>query len=348
MKRFYVVLCILVSLLASCSKTDKNTGIAFYEGEDISDVASIIRNKETKVSSLVINVGGKWVLYSGASVDKIDYSEPIAGGFEAGRHTLNVSDSSRVYFQLITDRGRGILAERRLPMAGGYNFRDLGGIRNNDGKYIKWGQLFRSDDLYKLSESDLNYLSSNPIVSLVDFRTDEEVKSAPDKVPASVKSSYHLPIDAGSLSMEELAEFSIPQMDSIMMSMNVKLVSDSLCVKQYREFFGILQNEKNIPVMFHCSAGKDRTGMGTALVLFALNVDEKVILEDYLASAMYLGDKYADITNEYPNLKPLYDVKPEFLLAGIEQLKKSYGSPENYLKKVLHVDIDLFRQKYLY
>ena len=353
MKKIGVVFFTAVFLFVSCqNKQDSKTGKAYYEGEDISDIASIIRDKNTKTATLLISVGGNWVLYAGVSDDKIDYSEPLAGGFQSGRYSLG-SDSSRMYYQLITDIGRGIFMEKRLPMEGGYNFRDLGGIKNKDGKYVKWGKLFRSDDMYNLTESDLNYLSGIPITSVVDFRAENEVKKAPDKIPASVKQDaiYSLPIMPGNLGnfvMEDISGFSGEKIDALMNEMYVSLVSDSSCIKQYRELFRILQNENNVPLLFHCSAGKDRTGMATAFILFALNVDEETILEDYLSSNMYLGNKYAAVIKQNPNLKPLFEVKPEFLMTGIDKIKKDYGSIENYLKEVMNVDIDSFRSKYLY
>lgn len=73
--------------------------------------------------------------------------------------------------------------------------------------------------------------------------------------------------------------------------MNTLLVTDPLCISRYRKLFSLLQNEENIPLMFHCSAGKDRTGMAAALVLSSLGVDEETILDDYLLSNFYLADK---------------------------------------------------------
>ncbi|MDR1809404.1 MAG: tyrosine-protein phosphatase, partial [Prevotella sp.] len=274
MKSIYLSITVFILSAASCQKTDKQAGQAFYEGEELSDKAQIIRDKHTKATTFVINTSGKWVLYAGFSTDKIDYSKPVAGSFVAGRYQLAVSDSSRLYFQLVSDKGRCILSEKRLPMEGGYNFRDLGGIRSKDGKHLKWGKLFRTDDMCYLSDNDLTYLESIPVTTVVDFRENDEIKQAPDNYPASVKNVRRLPVMPGSLSMKTLSTYTSSQLDTVMMKMNVTLVSDSAAVRQYRLFFRLLQEEKNIPLLFHCSAGKDRTGMAAALILFALNVDE--------------------------------------------------------------------------
>ena len=346
-----IILSLLVmgSMVISCKDSNMKVDKVQYSGKDVSNNASIVRNKETKAAQLCIEAAGKWVLYAGNSVDAIDLSKPVAEGEGSGTFPLNVPDSIRSYFQLVTPEGKAILAERHLPMIGGYNFRDLGGIKTTDGRYVKWGKIFRSDDLNNLTNDDLTYLSSIPLVSIVDFRSSEEIERSPDKLPSSVKKDYAYSITPGNLlAAINLSDLKNEQMDSAMMEMNVSLVSDTSCVKNYRSFFTLLQNEKEVPLMFHCSAGKDRTGMGAALILFALGVDESTIYEDYLSSNNYLGDKYAHYIAQNPNLKPLFEVKKEFIKAGIDKIKKEHGSVENYLTTILGVNIQTFREKYLY
>jgi len=322
---------------------------AEFSGKDLMNTAEIVRNKETKSAELKIQTDGKWTIYAGLSADKIDFSKPLAQGEGSGTFPLSVSDSVRSYFQLITEDGKAILAESHLPMAGGYNFRDLGGIRNKDGKYVKWGKILRSDDLHNLTEADLNYLSSIPLKSIVDFRSQQEMEMAPDKVPSSVSEDYPYSINPGNLMAAlDMDNLSVPTLDSAMMDMNILLVTDTSAIREYRKFLDLLQNENDVPLMFHCSAGKDRTGMGAALILFSLGVDEETIMNNYLESNKYLGDKYGKYIEQYPDLEPLFQVKSEFLKAGIDQMKKDHGSVENYLKNVLDVDIDKMKEMYLY
>lgn len=337
------------SVMISCKYSTMKIDKTQYSGKDVSGEASIIRDKETKAAELHIETEGKWILYAGTSVEDINFSKPIAEGEGSGIFPLNVADSVRSYFQLVTPEGKAILAERHLPMAGGYNFRDLGGIKTLDGKYVKWGKILRSDDLNNLTDEDINYLSSIPLVSIVDFRSPDEIKRSPDRMPASVKKDYAYSITPGNLlAAKSLADLKQSQMDSAMMEMNILLVNDTSCVNRYKDFFRLLQDEKDVPLMFHCSAGKDRTGMGAALVLFALGVDENTIIDDYLSSNIYLGDKYAQYIAQNPNLKPLFEVKKEFIKAGIDEIKNNHGSVETYLTEVLGVDVQKFREKYLY
>lgn len=336
-----------ISILTSCEK-EKMTKAA-YEGKDISSEAAITRDKQTKAATLEIELEGKWELYAGKTVDNINFSKPVLEGDKSGKYPIAVDDSTRSYFQLVTTEGKAILAEKHLPMTGGYNFRDMGGICTTEGKYIKWGKILRSDDLHNLTSQDLAYLASVPLVSIVDFRTAQEMQQAPDKAPSSVKYEYPYSITPGNLNPSNFkVDASESDMMDMMKQMNIALVKDSSSLKIYKDFFRILQEEDKAPLMFHCSAGKDRTGMAAALVLYALGVDDVTILEDYLLSNVYLDDKYAEYKKEAPSMKPLFEVNAGYLQSGINYIKEEYGSVENFLKKELDVDIKKFREMYLY
>lgn len=338
-------------LLASCSQRAAS-GRA-YEGKDISKEAEIIRDKQTYKTTLHVKTDGKWKIYAGSHVETIDRSKPILDGHGKGAFQLNIPAKERYYFQFITNEGKAILAERHLPIQGGYNFRDLGGLKNKDGRFVKWGQIFRSDDLYKLTDNDLAYLSSIPIISVVDFRSEKEIGSAPDKIPGAAQ-YYPYTITPGSLptsadiSGDNLEALQTLNIDSIMQNINELLVTNPSSVRRYTDLFQLMEDKTNVPLLFHCSAGKDRTGMGAALFLFALGVDEETILNDYLLSNQYIKEKYAKYTDQRPSLEPLFSVKPEYIKAGIKIIKDEYGSVDNYLDKVLKVDREKLKKMYLY
>lgn len=347
-----VALCSLSFISCNNSNNNMNTDKAEYSGKDFSGVAYITRNDSTKEATFHFEDNAEWTLYGGTSVDNIDFSNALAQGQGRGTYPLNVDDSVRYYFQLVTPDGKAILSERHLPMEGGYNFRDMGGIKTSDGKYVKWGKMFRSDDLHHLTENDLTYLSSIPLVSVVDFRSGQEIQAAADRQPMSVIRDYAYSISPGNImgavrSMN-LNDIQPARMDTLMMEMNRLLVTDTAAIQQYQKFFELVQNENDIPLIFHCSAGKDRTGMAAALFLYSLGVDEDRIMDDYLMSNRYLADKYSTYIAQMPNLKPLFEVKPEFLRAGIKQIEKDHGTVENYLRNILNVDIDKMREMYLY
>ena len=127
----------------------------------------------------------------------------------------------------------------------------------------------------------------------------------------------------------------------------LRLVSDKEYVKRYREFFALLQSEENTPLVFHCSAGKDRTGIAAALVLTALGVDMRTVMTGYLASNGYLESKYSEYIRQMPNLGALFGVKAGFLDAAFNRIRKDYGSADEFLRGELKVDIPRFRELYL-
>lgn len=310
--------------------------------------AQIIRDKYTKKATLSLEAKGNWALYGGNSTDSINLSTPILKGNGSGLFPLKVSTSIRLYFELVCGDEKIIMAEKHLPMAGGYNFRDLGGIKTKEGRTVKWGKLFRADELSNLTEDDIKYLSSIPITSVIDFRAQNEARRSPDKLPSTVQFTYPIAITPGNLSSEGIqANLLKTNIDSHMKHMNRLLVSDPACVRAFRIFFAIVQNNLSAPLIFHCSAGKDRAGMATALVLFSLGVDETTVMEDYLMSKIYLSDKYDAFIAKYPRAESIFTVKKMFLQAGINQIKRSHGSILNFLTKELKVDIVKMRRLYL-
>lgn len=336
-----------VILMGSCAKVEKKQ--AMYSGEDLSKNATIIRDKESKVAQLKVDLTGDWTLYAGKTVDSINLDKPILTGKEGGVYSLDVPADERYYFMIETPTGTALMAERHLPMAGGFNFRDLGGFKTKDGRYTQWGKIFRSDDLNHLTDADLNYLSSIPLTTIVDFRSQKEVEAAPDKNPSSLKQNVHLAVEPGNLAdIEQIARLSESEMEQFMVDLNEMLVTKPEVIEEYKQFFSLLQADNDIPLMFHCSAGKDRTGMGAALILSALGVDEATIMSDYLSSNEYLGDKYASLKAEHPNFVPLFEVRSKYLQAGLDKAKQEYGSIDNYLVDILKVDTAKMRQKYLY
>ena len=237
---------------------------------------------------------------------------------------------------------------RILPLEGGFNFRDLGGYESTCGKTVKWGKVFRSDEMGQLTPADLDYLNNIPILTVVDFRSKDEIEAAPDKVPASVVNTYELTINPGNhSSIGDISKLSEANGEEFMKEINRAMVSNPEIIDIYKAFFAILQDEKQTSLIFHCTAGKDRTGLGAALFLVSLGVDEKIIFEDYLLSNQQLENKYKSITDRLPQLKSLFEVRPQYLQAAFDRIKEDHGSVEIFLRDVLDVDTELMKILYL-
>jgi len=313
---------------------------------NLSENIKITRDKFTKQTQLHIKINTEWELYGGPDPEDIDRSHPMKKGSGPGIFPID-TEPVRYYFELETKFGNVRLAETLLPMEGCYNLRDLGGIRNKEGRFVKWGKLFRSDDLCDLTKSDLHYLESIPIHAVIDFRSKSEAENALDKLPGG-SVGYSLPFIPGDLNSLSQINSGDLQLDNFMHGIYKSLVSDSACIKNYRDFFSLLQEEKNIPLIFHCSAGKDRTGMAAVFILSALDVDKPTIMHNYLLSNCYLADKYEKITARFPNIKPLFEVKPAYLENAFSEISAKYGSMESFLTEELHIHIPQMKTRFLY
>ncbi len=323
--------------------------IAFSE-EDISEQITILKNKKKKKTYLDVSIDDKWVLYAGTSPETINREKAILEGNTIGTFPLNVEYDIRLYYLCVTEKGSNILAEKSLPLEGAYNFRDLGGLKTEDNRFIKWGHLYRAGDLSTLTEWDVNYLKHLGIQTLVDFRTDEEVTAAPN-VNLHFLKSVRLPITPGNLGVSSLKDLLHKQNDELktfMTSLYQSLVTEEESLSRYRNLFHLLQEPFNTPLVYHCSAGKDRTGMATALILYSLGVSEDIIFQDYMQSNVFLEDKYAHYSKEYPNLTSLFTVTPDFLEAAFDAIKENYGSISQFIEKTLHVDTQKLKELYLY
>ncbi len=231
--------------------------------------------------------------------------------------------------------------DRLLPMEGAFNMRDLGGYPAAGGKQVKWRTLLRSDELGELTAADLEYLATLPLRTDIDLRGESEQASVPDKLPAGVE-YYPLCIDAANVS--SFLEGGTTNFASKMEQIYVHIIRHFQ--PAYQDFFHILTNESSTPILFHCTAGKDRTGIAAALLLSALGVDRETIMDDYLLSAQYLQQKYGALARAYPDFAPALTVQKEFLLAAFRIIDEEFGGMDRYLTHHLQVNLEQLRNLY--
>jgi protein-tyrosine phosphatase len=230
-------------------------------------------------------------------------------------------------------------APRVIPLQGAQNFRDIGGYRTADGRRVKWGLIYRSADLSKLTEADLAILNSLGVQTVFDLRSTSERRSAPDVFAGrsiTVTLDYEINTQAISSALR-----SRPTAESLRsaLSTTYPVLLTSL-QPEYRQLFNELLGGKDATI-YHCTAGKDRTGMATALILSALGVPRETIFADYLMSNRF----YHPAANATPmgGLPPelsavLMSVDESYLQAFFDSIDAQYGSVDNYLDKALGVD----------
>lgn len=282
-----------------------------------------------------------------------------------------VRSDVRYYFDLVADDGTEMrVSERRLPLEGADNFRDMGGLPAADGKRIRWGQFYRADKLTELTEDDLRYLGSLDLRSVVDLRSEQEVVSAPDVLPKGLKGKpvnyVHMPIyneaeDTTDIKGRILSgTFGRKEADNLLVEVNRLLASRE--AYRFQPFVDLIQDPRQVPVVYHCTSGKDRTGFATYLLLHSLGVDSAMVFNDYLMSNYYRFDRNRRnlrkvniaqyIKKVDPEvLKPLMLVDPTYLQAAVSEIEKSYGSVDSFLVKEYGLTGEkkkVLRERYLY
>lgn len=253
--------------------------------------------------------------------------------------------------------------ERLISLQGATNFRDLGGYINDKNQQIKWGKIYRSDSLSNLSEKDLEKLAQMQVIKDYDLRSRYEQKIAPDRkwqgvewVDAHVYEEGDEKISPEINTKSELLQ-SLPQIISYLGNVYQKSLLNPVAKMSFRKVFeGLLTIKENQAVVFHCTMGKDRTGMVAALILSGLGIDEETITKDYL-----LTNKLATFGLQRPipsesELNAMIE-KMNVTQASIDSirgitdtLKKSFGGFEKYFIDELGFsksDLNDLRKKYL-
>lgn len=315
---------------------------------DLFEIVEISRNSQTKQVVINLKKQGFWEVRLCNIKGEIDFSFPQLYLTEAKHYHLHLAENRRYYFLFISAEIKFILSETVLPLKGAKNFRDLGGIKVGENSIIKWGKIYRSDQLSQLTGEDLVYLDSIKIKSILDYRSRHEVRKYTDKTLDSVQFYYSIPIGAGAVrSSANPSNSNVETLALQMQTMYKDYIKDSDCLNSFRLMFKILQYDLSTPVLLHCSAGKDRTGIAVALILFALGVSETEIIANYMESAKHIPQRYLDIVDKYPRMEPIFTVDKSYIQASLNEIKTHYSSIDFFLTKVLMVDTPLLKNIYL-
>lgn len=246
-----------------------------------------------------------------------------------------------------------------ITLAGARNTRDLGGLPTKDGRTIVPKRLIRSGDLHKATSEDIELLrDGHDLQRVVDFRTAEERKGAPDpqdEMPyvsfldapvfteAAVGITHEKGIDSA---MKALERFSGDAHDVIRDLYRTCLLGDH-GKQAYRAFFQELLNAEEGATLWHCTEGKDRAGLASVLIEYALGVPLEYIRADYLATNLFVRDmpeKVLDTLAEHGLLKSvdldidsLFYAYPDYLDAAFDAVEQEYGGMDAYLASTLGI-----------
>ena len=237
------------------------------------------------------------------------------------------------------------------------NLRDLGGYKTQNGKHVKKGYFFRSSRLMDFDQAELKILNSLNIKKIYDLRSKEEVKDAPDP---TLKGAEYIHSSAAARADGTEVHFS----PAALIAENVysKECNDEFTHKVYgnlpfsyaykRMFEDIVAG--NVPILFHCSAGKDRTGIAAILILLALGVDEETAMYDYMLTNEYRKEYIERFRKDFP-LTKLDGELAGMLLAyegvtytnadySLKRIKEKYENYDEYFEKEYNLDKDALQR----
>ncbi|NIE63703.1 tyrosine-protein phosphatase [Burkholderia sp. Ax-1719] len=233
------------------------------------------------------------------------------------------------------------------------NLRDLGGIVAADGKVIAPGRLYRSGNPALGTPDDFARLDAMHLDDVVDFR------AASEKTSAEAAFGERFPWRADPVLAGDLSPGAIVPM----LKRSTPAQMKRFMVDLYRQFPEVYQDqfarflrlaEADRTLLYHCTAGKDRTGFATVLLLSALGVDRATIVTNYLESNRENAGFNAQVLVQLQKIgvgadvaRPLLEVDADYIGAAIEVIDTRYGGMQQYLRKVLHVDTDKIRRNYL-
>ncbi|EHN58260.1 tyrosine-protein phosphatase [Oenococcus kitaharae] len=256
--------------------------------------------------------------------------------------------------------------KRILNIKGGRNFRDLGGYSTIDNRQVRWGRLFRGAKMADFSARDLKVLKHHKIARVIDFRSLDERLNDPDAYSDSIE-EIELPLlnedttnstaDANDF-RHEPHEFGFAY--ERMMATYRNMVVDEFSQQTLQVFFRYLLDGSQGALLFHCTKGKDRTGLASALFLSAVGVDKETVFRDYALSDQFnQPENEAHLTKmiqqgasdaDIDNAKHFIMTDPDYLANAFAAMSEVAGSPQAYLTQIIGLDQDSLaelKQRYL-
>ena len=243
---------------------------------------------------------------------------------------------------------------RVVPLFAVHNFRDLGGYPTSDGRETRWRTLFRADGLYRLTADDALQVMGLGVRTVVDLRTENEVKTR-GKFPVDehdVRYHHLAIIDA------TWGETATPEIDDVVeflvWAYRAMLAEAS---PRFADAIRLLAATDTLPAVFHCAAGKDRTGLLSALVLGSLGVADDFIAADYGLTERAMRRLIAWANQHHPELADVYaKMPPRFAAADpramrviLSDISAAHGSVRGYVREIGVSDevIDTLSQRLL-
>ncbi len=228
---------------------------------------------------------------------------------------------------------------RLVVLQGGSNFRDIGGYASAGGGNVRWGRIYRSAALDRLTGADLVAVGRLGLRVVYDLRGEEERQRAPSLLPEGI-SSQSLPIGGAAAKTRELTDLLVEGRVEALPPDFLERIYEGMAESAASTFGRLLTglaDPAGTPALIHCTAGKDRTGMSVALLLSVLGVSETDILDDYELSAVHFTEgmiarlKLRDPDLDLTRYMPVLGAPRSAMASLLVMLRRRYGSVEGYL-----------------
>jgi protein-tyrosine phosphatase len=226
---------------------------------------------------------------------------------------------------------------RLVPLQGASNFRDLGGYTGRAGRPLRWRVLYRSDHLGQLTPDDAQQLRQRGVTLALDFRGVHESAAAAYQLPGVTRHALSIEPTVAQR-MQDLAAMGRALDEATTVGLMEDLYRNVVQhhSAQLAAFFGhVLASDGAL--VFHCTAGKDRTGIAAALLLSALGVPRSVVLQDFLLTNRVFRAPLAAVNSpvQAEAFQALWGVRPSYLQAAFDLVDSSFGGMQPYLRDVL-------------
>lgn len=243
------------------------------------------------------------------------------------------------------------MTQRLLASQGIINLRDVGGYGGRDGRKVAWGRLLRSGHLANATPTDLDSLRRMGVIEIHDFRRPSEQAMHPSPAFPNIR-THHYALRMGSTDgfIDRFVAGEMSANDTHQMMIDGYRSFISQRSEEFGRLLRHLAEPSDAGVLLHCTAGKDRTGIGIALVLLALEVDPDVILNDYLLTieaqpaenvlaimGEFLGSRGIEQWDREA-MRPYCTVHADYLQAALDEIAQGWGDAQNYFEAAMGLD----------
>lgn len=246
--------------------------------------------------------------------------------------------------------------DRYIQFDGVTNFRDVGGLFTIDGKQMKTSVLYRSDELSKLSDDDLVRFDLLNIKTICDLRTPSERKSRLDRLPVKcIINVVNIPLSDQHRNVSPFRFFIHMAFSSDKINFE-KFITDHYYrnaferTAQIKQILTLIVENNDAPTLIHCTVGKDRTGLISAIIQILCGVSRKDVIDDYLLTNHFIEKRCKKLTRyirfmslyriSAAQLKPLLEARAEYLDTILSLILNKYNTIDNYLIKACGLDTE--------